>query len=118
MGWTRGVAVAAVVCATFATSAVAQDRTGYRQIAVGDLAGAEATLVAERRIFPDRPELMLNLASIYARTGRTADAAALYRATLAADDVLLELPNGTDASSHALAQAGAAALGATQVATR
>lgn len=74
------VMVAAMLAgACLATPALAADRTGYQAIAAGDFATAAKQIEAERRIFPDRPELMLNLAAAYLRTGRTADARALYR---------------------------------------
>lgn len=106
----RLLIVLTMASSLIAAPAVARDRTGYRQIASGDLAGAERTLVAERRIFPARPEFMLNLAAVYSRTGRPSQAAALYGAVLAAPDVALELPDGATASSHAIARAGRARL--------
>ncbi|RYG79345.1 MAG: tetratricopeptide repeat protein, partial [Alphaproteobacteria bacterium] len=39
-------------------------------IATGDYDGAERALLAERKIYRERPELLLNLAAVYARTGR------------------------------------------------
>lgn len=79
------------------------DRTGYIAIAAGDLSMAEQRIVAERRIFPQRPELMLNLASVYHRTGRESEARALYAAVLARPAVEMDLPSGAVASSHDLA---------------
>ena len=93
------------------------DRTGYRAIAAGDLAAAEQRIVAERRIFPQRPELMLNLASVYARTGRDSEARELYAAVLARPPVALDLPSGAVASSHDLANL-ALRRQAQQIATR
>ncbi len=95
------------------TPAMAGDRLGYQAISAGDLNAAERTLVAERRIFPNRPELMLNLAAVYDRTGREAEARALYTSLLQADDVELTLANGTTASSRVLASTGLARLGRT-----
>ncbi|WP_380779071.1 tetratricopeptide repeat protein [Sphingomonas sp. R86520] len=93
------------------------DRTGYRAIAAGDLSTAERRIVAERRIFPQRPELMLNLASVYHRTGREPEARALYAAVLDRPAVAMDLPSGAVISSHDLANR---ALGqrAPQIATR
>lgn len=79
------------------------DRTGYHAITAGDLATAEQRIVAERKIFPQRPELMLNLASVYARTGRYSEARALYTAVLERPAVALDLPSGAVESSHDLA---------------
>lgn len=79
------------------------DRTGYTAIVSGDLDMAERRLVAERRIFPERPELMLNLASVYHRTGRESAARALYAAVLDRPSVAMDLPSGAVVSSHDLA---------------
>jgi Flp pilus assembly protein TadD len=93
-----------------AGSAVAQERTGYQAIAAGDLSAAEATIERERAIFPQRPELMLNLAAVYARTGRTAEARALYTDVLQREGVDLELGDGSAVSSHLVAKRGLARL--------
>lgn len=93
------------------------DRTGYTAIASGDLSAAERRIVAERKIFPQRPELMLNLASVYLRTGREADARALYAAVLERPAVAMDLPSGAVASSHDLASR-ALAYRSQQIATR
>ncbi|HXH17196.1 MAG TPA: tetratricopeptide repeat protein [Sphingomonas sp.] len=79
------------------------DRTGYTAIAAGDLAAAEQRIVAERRIFPQRPELMLNLASVYQRTGRASAARALYMEVMERPAVAMDLPSGAVVSSHDLA---------------
>jgi len=92
----------------FATPALAQDgdRTASTAIEQGDFAGAEQTLTQELRIHPDRPELLLNLATVYARTGRKGEARTLYRQVLAQDDVLMDLSADRTAGSHAVAVAG------------
>lgn len=113
----RKTIVALIGAATLATPALASDRTGYQAIAAGDYSAAEATLTAERRIFPRRPELMINLATVYARTGRTAEAASLYRAALSAADVEMAMPDGAVTSSRLVAQRGLDRLGVT-LATR
>ncbi|MEH3047758.1 tetratricopeptide repeat protein [Sphingomonas adhaesiva] len=106
---TAMVAAAAMV----AVPAAAKDRTGYRAIAAGDFAQAQATLAQERAIFPDRPELMLNQAAVFARTGRAAEARVLYGEVMARQPVALDLPDGSVASSHTVAQRGMARLAAT-----
>ncbi len=100
-----------------ATPAIAAERTGYSQIAAGNMGAAERSIVAERRIFPDRPELMLNLAAVYRNTGRAAEAKALYAAVLDKPAVALDMPSGAVVSSHDLAQRGLARF-APQMATR
>lgn len=108
---------AAALVALAAIPAAAKDRVGYQAIAAGSLGQAERTIAAERAIFPDRPELMLNLAAVYARTGRDAQARALYGDVLARDAVAMDLADGTVQSSHELAQKGLARL-TTVMATR
>ena len=93
------------------------DCTGYVAIAAGDLSMAEQRIVAERKIFPQRPELMLNLASVYHRTGRESEARALYAAVLDRPAVAMDLPSGAVASSHDLASR-ALARQSQQIATR
>lgn len=94
------------------------DRMGYRAIAAGDFVAAERSITAERRIFPHRPELTLNLATVYSRTGRVEAARALYREVLSAAPVDLVLADGDSYSSHALAEAGLARLPRETVAAR
>ncbi len=106
-----------LVAALSVMPASAKDRVGYQAIAAGSLTQAERTIEAERTIFPERPELMLNLAAIYARTGRDAQARALYGDVLGADPVAMDLADGSVQSSHTLAQKGLARL-TTTMATR
>ncbi|MFL0413909.1 tetratricopeptide repeat protein [uncultured Sphingomonas sp.] len=114
----RVILLALCGAAIAATPAAASDRTGYQAISAGDYQAAEATLVAERRIFPRRPELMINLATVYARTGRIGEAASLYRAALNASDVEMAMPNGEVESSREVAQRGLDRLGGVTLAGR
>ena len=106
------------LAAIAAAPAAAKDRMGLQAIASGDFGAAERTLVAERRIFPGRPELMLNLAAVYRQTGRVAAARDLYTEAASAPDVMLALPNGGTASSRDLASAALARLAGTETASR
>lgn len=106
------------LAASLAAPAIASDRTGYQAIATGDYQKAEEELLVERRIFPRRPELMINLAAVYARTGRKAEAAALYRTALNSAAVDMALPDGNVSSSHIVAQRGLDSLGGTEIAGR
>lgn len=106
----RKAMMAALVAGLAASGATAADRTGYRAIAAGDFGRAVQRLEAERRIHPQRPELMLNLAAAYRRTGRTAEARALYADVLARPAVTMDLPSGEVASSRDLASMGLARL--------
>ncbi|MEH3159058.1 MAG: tetratricopeptide repeat protein [Sphingomonas taxi] len=104
--------------ACLTTPALAADRTGYQAIAAGDFATAVTRIEAERRIFPRRPELMLNLAVAYARTGRAGEARALYQHVLARPEVAMDMPDGTILSSHDVATRGLARLPLRTLATR
>lgn len=76
------------------------------EIAQGDYSTAESKLLAELRIHPGRPELLLNLAAVYAKTGRMDEARVLYTKVLTKDDVLMDISTERTAGSHALAQYG------------
>lgn len=106
----------ALVLLATSGGAAAADRNAASAIAGGDYAKAERTLLAERRIFPRRPELMLNLAAVYRQTGREAEARALYADVLAREDVPMDMLDQRTTSSHAVARASLARL--TQVAAR
>ena len=112
------VPLIALMAAMVSVPAFAGDRLGQEQIAAGDLRGAEATLVAERRIYPRRPELMLNLAAVYQQTGRTSAAQELYQQVLDRPDVSLMTPSGIALSSHVMAERGIARLAPLTLATR
>jgi len=113
-----GVMMAGLVVAGAGSAAVASDRTGYVAIKQGDFDKAEKTLLAERRIFPSRPELMLNLAAVYRNTGRQQEARELYQAVLERPDVLMDVTTERTASSHMLANAGLARLNTRQLSSR
>lgn len=114
----RMIGCAMIAIIALAAPATARDRTGFQAIAAGDFATAERTIEAERRIFPDRPELMLNLARVYRATGRPEQARALYGAVLDRPAVMMDLPNGDVASSHALANNALGAMAPAQIAGR
>jgi len=113
-----GVLIAGIVVAGAGSATVASDRTGYSAIKHGDFSTAEKTLVAERRIFPARPELMLNLATVYRNTGRQQEARELYQAVLQRPDMLMDVTADRTASSHVLASAGLARISARQMSSR
>ncbi|MBB5685079.1 tetratricopeptide repeat protein [Sphingobium boeckii] len=84
----------------------ADARYGYAQISANKLSAAETQLDARRAAEPREPSVLLNLAFVYAKTTRTAEASALYRDVLALPNVQMELGNGKPAWSHDLAKAG------------
>lgn len=103
----------------FALPAQAQDTTvSASLISAGSYDKAESKLLDQLRARPDTPELMINLAAVYARTGRTGEARTLYRQVLAQDDVLMDLSETRTAGSHVLAQAGLRRLDAVQFSAR
>ena len=88
------------------------------QIVQGDYSAAEARLLSELRTTPDRPELLLNLAAVYSKTGRTSEARSLYTRVLSSDDVLMDLSAERTAGSHLIAQRGLRRLDAVQFSAR
>ena len=113
-----GLAVLPLVL--MAATASAQDATDVSSAAIADgsYATAEKTLVQELRIHPGRPELLINLAAVYAGTGRPGDARALYQQVLAQDDVLMDLSAERTAGSHAIARTGLRRLAGAQMTLR
>lgn len=96
----------------------AQSFSGAEQIAGGDLAAAEREIGEQRRVFPNDPDLLINLAHIYARTDRLAEARRLYRVVLDRPDEDLVLADGRSAPAHALASEGLRRTTTQVVATR
>ena len=118
VGVSAGLGLLGLAAAVTPGIAAGSDRMGYKAIAAGDFAAAERSITAERRIFPHQPELALNLATVYGRTGRVDAARTLYREVLASAPVDLVLADGATYSSHALAKAGLARLGQETIAAR
>jgi len=102
-----------------ALPAQAQDSAvASTQIMQGDYSQAESKLLTELRIHPGRPELLLNLAAVYSKTGRADEARALYTKVLGTDDVLMDVTLDRTAGSHALAQRGLQRLETVQFTAR
>jgi Flp pilus assembly protein TadD len=101
-----------VLAAPFALASAAQAQGAETQpyahaaIQSGDYALAERKLLAEQRIFPGKPEVLLNLAAIYTKTGRHAEARALYNRVLTLEAVKMDLVDGEVAASHLIAARG------------
>ena len=97
----------ALVATSAAAQTVPQEQTyGFNAIQRGDLTAAEARLTAQRAAEPGEPSVLLNLAHVYAKTGRADQAQALYRQVLATENVPMALANRSPAWSHDLAKAG------------
>jgi len=114
----RALIVAALLAAPGVSQAAGDERNGYVEIMRGDLSAAERMLDQERKIAPQDAMLDLNLAAIYARTGRTQQARALYATVLAQPNQSMLLSRDRTAWSHDLAALGLRRLGAEQVTAR
>ena len=118
------VALASIVLAAplaLSPAAQAQVRADpYAKVAIqaGDYATAERKLLAEQRIFPAKPEVLLNLAAVYSKTGRHSEARAVYDRVLALDPVAMDVADGQVAPSHLVAHRGLRLLDAARQASR
>lgn len=113
-----GLVFLAAAPLALALPAHAQSDVASSAIVEGAYAKAESKLLAELRADPNQPEALLNLAAVYSKTGRSADARALYAKVLSQDAVLMDLASQRTASSHAVAQAGLQRLQAVQFSAR
>lgn len=100
------VAAAAALLAGAAGPAAAQDWNGAEQIGRGDYAAAERLILKQQRMFSGDVDLMINLAAVYARTGRTAEARRLYQTVAARPDEKMDMAGQRTAWSQALAAEG------------
>lgn len=89
-----------------ASPALASDDNGFAAISAGDFKKAARQLEAANQLFPNKPEIMLNLAAVYVKTGKMAQARALYSDVLAQPEVAMDMPSGNVLSSHAVATRG------------
>lgn len=103
--WMEAAATAALIVGG-APAAAAQNWNGAEQIARGDYAAAERIIVREQRLFPRDTDLLINLATVYARTGRTAEARRTYALAAAQPDETLETAGARTVSSRELALTG------------
>lgn len=107
----RIVLATIVLAAPLALMPVAHAETvtepyAHAAIQRGDYDRAERKLLAEQKIFPGKPEVLLNLAAIYAKTGRHNEARALYNRVMALETVQLDVVDGQVAGSHLVADRG------------
>lgn len=107
----RGLAILVLGGAMVASAATAQVQTqeqryGFNAIQRDDLTAAEARLIAQRAAEPGEPSVLLNLAHVYAKTGRAEQAMALYREVLTGENVLMATATRAPAWSHDLARRG------------
>ena len=107
-----GVALASAVFAGPAQATGGRDAAVYQTIMSGDYASAEGALLPRLRAGEATPELLLNLAALYALTDRPEAAQALYRWVLSERDVTMDLSmrEGDTKSAHAIARDGLSRL--------
>ncbi|MCJ8157757.1 tetratricopeptide repeat protein [Sphingomonas sp. LaA6.9] len=99
-----GVSAIVLVALSGAAHAAGEpNRYAFDEIAAKNLKAAEMRLDAQRAKEPTEPSVLLNLAYVYSRTGRAAEARTLYNEVLAQPDVLMALGDGRPASSHDIA---------------
>jgi Tfp pilus assembly protein PilF len=85
----------------------AADDVGYRAIVSRDWSTAEQQLLAGLEKDPTNVFRQLNLAWVYAQTGRKDEAAMIYRKILMADqDLVAAVPSGEGRSVKLLAERG------------
>ena len=89
-----------------ASPALASDDNGYAAISSGDFKKAARQLEAANQLFPNKPEIMLNLAAVYLKTGRMVQARTLYGDVLGQPEIAMDMPSGIVLSSHAVATRG------------
>ena len=102
----REVAAAAALLVATGGTATAQNFNGAEYLARGDATGAERVIMAQQRLFPHDADLLLNLAAVYARTGRQAEARRMYQAVIAQPDEELDLAGRRTATAHLIAAEG------------
>lgn len=105
----RGLLIAIAGGALLSTAATAQtqeQRYGFDAIQRADLTAAEARLNAALIEQPNEPSVLLNLAHVYWKTGRTEQAEALYKKVMAHENVMMLTAGRATVGSHELAQKG------------
>jgi Flp pilus assembly protein TadD len=98
--------VGTVLVATAAQASDLQGFAGAKEIARGDYVAAERLILEQQRMFPRDADLLINLAYVYARTGRQAEARRLYEQVVAQPNELLDLSKQRTAKAHRIAAAG------------
>ncbi|MFA5989136.1 MAG: tetratricopeptide repeat protein [Sphingomonas sp.] len=114
----RALIAATLLASASSVMASVGDRNGAEQINAGDFTAAERIIIHERAMFPQDPDLALNLAAVYIKTGRLTQARALYQEVLTRPDEPLAMSNGQDASAHAIAALALRRIEATTLSAR
>ncbi len=104
---TKALLASALAVMGIAGSANAQDaQYAHAAITAGQLPQAERALEREARAGSREPEVLLNLAAVYAMTQRPDAARSLYTRVLADKDASLMMPSDRIASAHDVARRG------------
>jgi Flp pilus assembly protein TadD len=106
--WALGLALASILA--LPQAARAEDDLGVAAIRNHDWATAERVLQQGLQQYPANVSVQLNLAWVYAQTGRKAEAAALYREILKRDQDRFASRPGSNGNMALLAQRGLALL--------
>ncbi len=101
-----------------AQAQVRPDPNAQAAIQRGDFDTAERQLIAEQKIFPTKPEVLLNLAAVYAKTGRHSEARVVYNRVLALEPVAMDVANGQVVPSNLIADRGLKLLDSARQASR
>lgn len=112
------LALVAASAALFATPAFAQEAEinykagalGYEAIQSDALETAEAQLTEANGVARNDPARLINLGQVYAKTGRTDEAQAMFEQAIRAKRTYLVLANGEVMDSRDAARAALAAL--------
>ena len=107
-----------VLGASSVALAASDENNGYAEISAGQYIAAERIIVKEQRLFRHDADLALNLAFIYAHTGRVAEARALYGQVLDRPDEMMNLPQSAPSGSHQIANLALQQLNLVQISAR
>lgn len=112
MSMVRKVSVAAAVLmsAGMASAQVPGHDIGRSGLTHASLSNAEATLVKADRSTPDQPEVLLNLAAVYALSDRKSQARELYARVLSGENASLVTGSSRVANAHDIARKGISLL--------
>lgn len=102
----RVILVSAALAAAPVTAAFAQDQVAFEALTKANYSVAEQQLAPQVAAGEREPGVLLNLAAVYLRTGRSAEAIRLYRIVQAEENVLMDPVSGDPIWSHDVAQRG------------
>ena len=98
--------------------AAPDEHNGYTEIVAGRYNAAEQVIVKEQRMFRHDADLVLNLAFVYAQTGRAAEARDLYQQVLDRPNETMNVPLNGSAGSHDIARLALRQFSSLQISAR